>query len=630
MSIMPRVSFRYLALVLAGVLLTGVLYVSPQILILRQVENSGGAFALRQFVEFTDEVHGYFPRAKEVADGHFPPSDLFLGSGAPIVLNPLPPLLFGALIFLFGDITRAYFAAQFIFSGLLFLLFVWLGREIFNGSRFGSVVLGLVGILTPIALHLPRAFFGLENFLNIVAKNFFPLVKTHLGTLFFSRIDDPLLTYLFYLPAIVLLLRFWKDPSRRGVAVGAGLLGASLMYVYFHFWVYWIVVLGLLGIICILLKERNKDYFSGFRWLLGAFLVTALPYGVNYFNFSRLPSSADYLLRLGLESGRIFKPEAIPHFIAYSVLAVLVYFVYFRRGLFLRAYLFWSFLVGAVVVWNIQFVIGYVPHSDHWPRAVSPLIFVMVAGFLSEAGRARLVNGPRVRKFLVVGLAVASLMMVSKKIVNAASFYAADGKIIHSQSLSYGLKSALGWFDNPINVPVESRVLSPSFLTSIYMLSFTSARPFLATGVLSLAPNAELEERYLTANKVFGVEKNVLAAKLLRKDEGICVSDCGYPNLSDNLFGDAPNLYANYFRLQVFTDYVDDSGFITRSKVRELVSRYESLGAELDPADLETDFVFVGSWEKQFSHIDLTSNPRLRLVYRNPEVAILKVVRDKR
>ncbi len=626
---MPRILSKQAVWAVLGALLIGILYTAPQLLILRQVEGMGGVFTLRQFVEFTDEVYGYFPRAREVADGHFPPGDLFFDNEAPTLLNPLPPLLFGSLIFLLGDLTRAYLAAQFIFSGLIFLLFVWLGREIFNRSGVGSVALGLVGVLTPIALHLPRAFFGVENFLNIVAKNFFPLVKTRLETLFFARIDDPLLTYLFYLPAIILLFKFWKNPTRRGAAIGAGFFGASLLYVYFHFWVYWIVVLGLVGIVCILLRKRDKTYFGGFKWLAAAFLITALPYGVNYFNFSRLPASVDYILRLGIESGRIFKPEAIPHFIAYFVLAALIYFVYFRRGLLLRAYLFWSFLAGAIVVWNIQFVVGYVPHSDHWPRAVSPLIFVMVGSFLSEAGRTALVGNSKANRFLVIGLTITSLLLISKKMVNIALFYTAPQKTVLSHSLPYNLNSAFKWLDNPVDVPAESRVLSPSFPTSIYLLSFTSAKPFLATANLSLASNTKLEEQYLIANKVFGVEKDVLASKLLRKNEGICVSYCDYFyfNLKDTLFGDVVTLYSNYFRLQVFPDYADDSKYITQSKVKELVSRYETVKVG---SDLAADYVFVGPWEKQFSRIDLTASSQLQLVYKNPDVILLKIIKDNR
>lgn len=133
-------------------LLVGVLYVVPFLEIRRRVHAVGQPFVLT--IEGHRNDLQYIARAREIYDGHVPPTDLSQDSEAPAPINLLPSVLFAAFIYLAGgSINVAFVAAAFSFSMVNFLLFYYLGRKLFP-SRAWAVLFALVGILTPIALRI--------------------------------------------------------------------------------------------------------------------------------------------------------------------------------------------------------------------------------------------------------------------------------------------------------------------------------------------------------------------------------------------------------------------------------------------------------------------------------------------
>ena len=254
---------RYSILVFILAVTVGGLYAAPQWLIRQAVLEQELPFVLSQFVYLHDGGDAYFQLAREVVDGRFPPYDIFFDGTKPNVSTPLPALLLAGILFIFKDINLAYIATNFLFSAVLFLLFLLLGWVAFNGNKIWSVFMGLVGTLTPIAIHLPYAFFSADNFANIVLKNFYPGVKTLLPVLFLARVNYPLITHLIYLPAIIVFFTFWHKP-RFLTAVAAGLFSGLLSYTYFHKWVYWVIVIGLSFLYVLLFNRRNRRLLRNF------------------------------------------------------------------------------------------------------------------------------------------------------------------------------------------------------------------------------------------------------------------------------------------------------------------------------------------------------------------------------
>lgn len=137
---------------LVSALLVGILYIAPPLLVRYHLEKDGRVFALNYEV-YRDELL-YLSRAREVYDGHFPPSDLHFDEQPPTVQNPLPSLLMAGFMKLYnGNPTKAFLLAQFVFPAIIFLLFYLLGKTLFE-SNLWAFFLAYAGVLTPIALRI--------------------------------------------------------------------------------------------------------------------------------------------------------------------------------------------------------------------------------------------------------------------------------------------------------------------------------------------------------------------------------------------------------------------------------------------------------------------------------------------
>ncbi len=133
-------------------LLVGFLYILPPLFVKAHLEKSGQVFALN-FDVYRDELF-YLSRAREIYDGHFPPSDLYYNGKKPTVQNPLPSLILAGLIYLWkGNIVIAYLTAQFIFTPIIFLLLYILGKQLFQ-SPLWAIAFAYITVLTPMALRV--------------------------------------------------------------------------------------------------------------------------------------------------------------------------------------------------------------------------------------------------------------------------------------------------------------------------------------------------------------------------------------------------------------------------------------------------------------------------------------------
>ena len=255
------------AAVVLAALFVGATYVAPRLAIRSYLTSRGESFVMLNFLVMNDDAKGYMGRAREIYDGHFPPTDLFLDHPAPMPFNPLPPLLWAPVIFLLrGNMDAAYFVTQFLFAAVLFVLFYALGRITIR-DRVWSLFLGFIGTLTPLARFLSESLLSADRFVNNVIKNFYPLVRTPLDRGFLSRMDDPLLTLPVYLMAVAALLFFWERPTRAR-AIGAGIAVGLLFYTYWHYWMYLAIVVGLMAGYALLTRREHPERFRMTGWLM--------------------------------------------------------------------------------------------------------------------------------------------------------------------------------------------------------------------------------------------------------------------------------------------------------------------------------------------------------------------------
>ena len=600
-------------------LAVGVLYVTPQLFIKRAVENSGRTFILSQFTHLHDGGDAYIQFAREAADGHFPPGDLFFDYSLPNIYPPIPPLIFGLFIAIIGNVNTAYLVASFFLPAILFLFFYAIGRVIFQKDNLWATLLALVGILTPMSLVMTEAFFGFGDFANIVLKNFYPGVQTAMSLLFYARMDQPLLTHLIYLPAIALFFWFWRKPNLK-LGVMSGFVAGLLFYTYFHIWVYWTVVLGIGFIATLIFYRIDRERIRSYLALLASMFFVSIPYFINYFRLSGLASGQDLIGRLGLEFGRFFRWNVWPHYPVYAAVAGLVFWIFWRTLNQKKwAVLYWSILAAALIIWNIQIVIGYVPHPDHWPRAINPLIFIILMHLLREAVRFLEMRGAKPARIVFwISIALMSLLFI-KKINNVTNFINPSPEVVAKHTLPESAINSWEWIEE--NIAGEPRIISPSLLTSIYTAAFTAGRPFLPWGGVTSISNQELEDRFLMANKLFRVSSPVLESRLKDGDGISCQEACSTIYGRSNIADARTYLYQLSFvdpenpRRRVIPDW----------KIKELLDRYAKLRVDWEKVD--ADYVYYGPWERQFGNAELHRKSNLELVFRNEEVEIYKIKR---
>lgn len=613
----------------------GFLYIGPPLMISQNFKDSGNEFVLAQYKTYRDSLTAYLPRAREIYDGHFPPAELYGDDpSAPTVQNSLPSFFFASFLYLFkGNLNLAYLGAQFFFPAVIFSLFAFLGWFLWR-SKLWAMFFGLVGTLTPIPLKLPfYKWQGFAEFQAFFINNFIPFVKTQFDQLYLARIDEPLLTYPIYLWAIAAFIIFWQKPSLR-LGVFAAIPAGLLFYTYFHHWVYWVSVIGIVFILALIFNRNNKVLIKNFLIFWGCLAVVAAPYFITYFLFNSLATAQDFILRAGVTFGRSLGVgrENVADLIVYLALLLLTYLFYWKRNRE-KAILFFGLILAMFAVWNIQLIIGYVPVPHFFRRSIAPIIFIILFNFLYDLfGRLRAGDYPLLKRLGIAALVVLSFFVVAKKTVNILAIERGiQPHLVDYYTFPGGVAQSWRWIND--NLGGEPRIISPSTFTSFYLASYTGARPFLPTAFTTLLANADIEDRYLVSHKLFGVPEITLDRRL----KGDIPIDCSgyecFPDKGSNLNDSFWNLYGNYFASR----YGSFKNFIARvpqeavkekrlEKVAELTDRYRKLDADFSA--VEADYIYYGPLERQIVAADFSKNKNLTLIYNNSSVAIYKIIKD--
>lgn len=619
---------RFFIVVIGGAVLTGILYIIPQLFIARDLNQQGIPYLVMQYGTHNDETKGYIPRAREVYDGHFPVLDIFTDRVVPVPLNHLPPLIASVPFFLFqGNVNRAYLFSQFFFSSLIFICFFLLGKVVLRTCSW-AILLAFTATLTPMARHLNYGFLNIKNFSNVVLKNFIPAINTQLDRLFLDKIDDPLITFLIYIPFLIFLFCFWKKPTYFN-AVWLSLLMGLLFYTYLHYWAYGLVVLILAGIYIFFTRKEYPKRFDYFCIVCGLVLLMLVPYLINYYQFMHLDSSKDWIARNGgLEYGRNFRGwSIINYYIFYAILGILTYVFFWRGGDKKQAILFWIFLIAMPIVWNSQVIIGFTVTANHWLLVFAPVGLLMIFTFFSEL--LKHLN----RRFVLLLVTILIGLLVTKKIMNAMTFLQPNTQIIARHTLDSDIIESWKWMNK--NISGEPKMISPSFMTTIFLSIYTSARPYLPFLFNTFISTREFEERFLIANKLFGISNTQLKSRLTARLNDNCVKvgeiyqrqnlECNSYTIF-NLGNAGNNMYGNTFRQKEYNsvDDIEPIIKIPESKLVELITRYNDLKINL--ATPVVEYFYYGPWEKELTNKDkdLDGDSNLELVFRNENVKIYK------
>ncbi len=622
---------KFLLLVLFSAVLTGALYSAPQVFIWNKLKSLDRPYLALQYVTRNDEVKGDITKAREIFDGHFPPSELSFAPNGTAFVPFIPYLLFAFLIFLAnGNINLAFILANFIFASLIFGASYFLGKIVIK-NQWWAIFLAFFGTLTPILLYYHSLYNHnfWDKFLNDIVKNFYPLVNTPLVNLPLSRINSPLITFVFYLTALAAIFLFWQKP-KAWTAIFAGLISGLIPYVYFHHGIFIFISIGLLSAYSFWKRRTNFTRFKFSMVILGIIFLISIPYAISYLSFRNFPSFDDYIHRMGVEEGRHFQLLVTRDYLVYLILAALIYFTVYKKDKN-KAILYFLFFGAMFIAWNIQLITGSVPESNHWWFTFGPVIFIAFTDIIYN-----LFRNPN-SKLIITTLLLLSLMLVVKKSVNAGMFINPDEHFLDQYTFNREIIDSWDWINK--NLGSDPKIISDSFMTTLYLNIYTSARPYVSNWLNTLESNEKIENRFLIANKIFNVSEATLGKRLKLGSGGTCenlarqfevdLKECDDKNTFYNLPDAAFHLYGRYFRYGPAKEYSSvargSKPFppATESKIQELLDRFD--GIKTSWVDVDADYVYYGPWEKQFSQPNLKRDDSLILIYESPLVEIYKI-----
>ncbi len=624
-----------LLVVLLSAALTGLLFAGPLFFIQRAVESRDLTFLASQYTTETNELEMDLPRAREIYDGHWPPAELFAEASYLSPLNPLPVLLLAVPMWLSGgDINSAYILNQLIFGAAMFLVFYFLGLMI-TRKFWWSWFFGFLGALTPLARYLPRGVSSPEYFLNLVVKNFFPLVNSPLDTLFLHKVIDPLISFIFYIPAIGFLIWFWQAPAKKTAIYSAISLGL-LFYVYWHYWVYLLAVVLIL-LVCAFLRKKAEPYrWQAFKYFFAVLALVALPYFINYFAFNQSDIAKVVVERYGvIEAGRWLQIDrVVVDYVFYLVSSVLVYLIFWRgkladSGHRSAAILFWAFNLAALGVWNMQLITGFNLTANHWWLAYAPAALVILFSSFYILTEQWLKN-KNVLNGILMSLAV---LLVIKKIVNVFVFVAPTEELVKKYSFDPEIVSV--WQE--INkIGGEPKIISPVLMDSVYLTIHTPARPYLPFYTNTLVSDQELEDRFLKSQKLFGVSRENLEKQLrwaslpsgceslaahFRVRDLVCDSHTRFSFENGRFlygFANLPGDYSTVRRIKARWD-------IPEEKIQDLLKRYDAL--RVSWGETGADYVYLSPMGRNLSERNLNYEKDLELLYKNSSAEIYRIKR---
>ena len=292
---------------------------------------------------------------------------------------------------------------------------------------------------------------------------------TQFNQLPLDRFDEPLLTYPIYLSAIIFLLFFGKTREWLLRFFRVSLL-AFLYYTYFHHWVYWTTVLGILYLYVLFFKGKDKSLTRNYLILFGVLAVTIIPYFINYFSFVQTSGSQYFSLKVGAMHGRYFgiTGENIIDYVLYALLGILVYLMYWQKDRH-KAVLFLGFILSMFAVWNIQLITGIVPIEAFFRRTLAPLIFLILFNLFYDLVVKLEIKWPQTRKYVAMILITLVVFVITKNVVNMYLISCCtQPHIIEYNKLPDGILNSWNWING--HLEHEPKIISSSILTSLYFM----------------------------------------------------------------------------------------------------------------------------------------------------------------
>lgn len=610
---------KHYGIIIVAVLI-GFIYFLPNISF-----NSSSGLRIVEQLPNLEEGFSYGVRVREVMDGHFADGDPYLfeykGQFTTWDYYPLS-LLIGSAAKLIGvQNPQKIFIWLDLFLPPITVFIIYALFYIFCQRRSWSMLGALIFVAFPnIAIY--KNFFSLSLYQGDVFLSIRSLLEQGFNP-DFSRLFVPSLTMIFF--SLFLLAIFYlltRPEIRWRVILLAGLTYGALFYVYFYYWVFATIALGLAIIISAFIERNLARRLLG---VIGIGLVVSIPYWTRYYLAIQNPLFHEYIARVGLE----YSHRPVIGSVGHAFLVFIIIAVFWRlRKKNGRPMLIWcsATLLATLVVLNIQVIFGFNPQPDHWGSRVNVyikiiwllmLIFFATQFFLNRWREKQFDRWlARASLFLIALFLVIALISQVDNMVALKTFY-----IFQDDT-----RQALVWIDE--HTPIDSVVISPSQKTRKLIPYLTHANSYLPEACMSLASKQEIINRYLDVYTLFKVRRELFIASLTDATTslpaGSHYQSTNYQEEIESSF----SIFCDEYSPKYDAAATNERRIIRDNIVVSLTQGFdESKIRRFVDLPWRADYVFFGPGEKLISKFKPENNSELSLVYRNQTVQIYKINR---
>jgi len=344
--------FKKYWLVIVLAILIGFVHYFPQVLFEYQLGSDYQGF----YILTSSDEYTKIAKVQEIYDGHY----LFTSASVYEYKDSSSPDGFTITELLIGLIGRILYLSavqvallfKFILPIILFLLLYYLSFLI-TGSKIGSLITPSL-ILLGSQLKSPQLIPGIiKQIINFQYE----------GSLVYLRPSHPSFSSIFFFTVFIFLFLFFKT-KKLSYGFLAGLFLGLLFYIYAFFWVFTLVLFGV--IIGYLILKRDWHFLKKILLilLLGLFIGSFFLYDFFYrVSFETTVDSLQIRQTFFHTHHFIFDKIVIVPFLIYSFFLLYLY----KKNKFKEEFFFPYFLlIASLIVSNQQVITGREIQPHHW------------------------------------------------------------------------------------------------------------------------------------------------------------------------------------------------------------------------------------------------------------------------
>lgn len=573
-----------------------------------------------------EEAFSYGARVREVMDGHFADGDPYLvehkGQFTTWDYYPLS-LLTGSWAKLFGiNNPETLFIWFDLFLPPATILIIYALFYAICRKRSWSALAALIFVTFP-NIIIYKNFFSPALYQNHFFSSALALLKQGFNP-DFSRLFVPNLTMIFFSLWLLLMIYLLQSSAlRRRWLLFTGLAYGALFYVYFYYWVFATIALGLAVIISFFCE---RGLIRRFLAVMVIGWVMAIPYWTRYWLAIKNPLFHEYIARVGLDYSHQPAIGSLTHVLL--IVALIIIFWHLRKKIGWPI-IIWAgaTLLATIAVLNIQVILGFNPQPDHWGSRVNIyilMIWLLTAIFFVAKFLLNKKNNEQVDNWLVrISLVALAFFLIVALIAQA------DNIAIYKSSylLQDDARQALGWIDQ--QVPPDSVIVTPSVKTRMLIPYLTQANSYLPMACMSLASKQEIIDRYLDIYALFKVPRELFISSLngdiAKLPSELHYLNTNYPEEIDS----RKSIFCDEYNYRYNTSMAVFDRRIPNEVIVSLLNGFDAKKLRRF-ADLpwRADYVFFGPGEKLISKLKPENNPELSLVYQNATVKIFKIIKS--